>query len=120
MQVRAIFAPRRREITLQRNAARQKNRQDACDDARCVRRSVRLRSHIGCGKCGQIVGTTSELAQTFGGESTLTSPNPGRRVEHIVSKVLSSSALLSGLTAPEQVKRHRGNSPEITVTLRKL
>ena len=35
------------------------------------------------------MGTTSELAQTFGGESTVTSLNPPRRGEHIVSKVVT-------------------------------
>jgi hypothetical protein len=33
---------------------------------------------------------------------------------------MTSAALLSGLTAPELLKRHRCNSPEITVTLDKL
>lgn len=43
----------------------------------------------------------------------------GKRTRPVVSKVLSSSVPVSGLTALELLKRHRGNSPELTVTLDK-
>src|SRR5271163_282410 len=59
------------------------------DDARRIGRSVRIRPGLGGGECGQIVGTTSELAHTFRDENTMTSRNPGERVEHTVSKVVT-------------------------------
>ena len=43
----------------------------------------------------------------------------GKRTRPVVGKVLSSSVPVSGLTALELLKRHRGNSPELTVTLDK-
>jgi hypothetical protein len=65
------------------------------DDTGRVRRSVRLRPVIGCRKCGQNVGTASELERLFESENASTSiylctnPVPPSRTRTDTGRILS-------------------------------